>query len=70
MTAREGMFESDTLGDDMDKLQPIITKGVQSDTASFDNALELLSRHRALAAARLDDDDTGGVGRPSADGPG
>ena len=42
MTAREGMFESEALGDDMKKLLPIITKGVQSDTASFDNALELL----------------------------
>ncbi|MXY47372.1 MAG: glutamate synthase large subunit [Chloroflexi bacterium] len=42
MTAREGMFASDALGDDLDKLLPIITKGVQSDTASFDNALELL----------------------------
>ena len=42
MTAREGMFASDALGDDMAKLLPIIGKGVQSDTASFDNALELL----------------------------
>ena len=42
MTAREGMFVSDALGDDMAKLLPIIGKGVQSDTASFDNALELL----------------------------
>ena len=42
MAAREGMFASEALGDDMKKLLPIITKGVQSDTASFDNALELL----------------------------
>ena len=42
MTAREGMFASEALGDDVKKLLPIITKGVQSDTASFDNALELL----------------------------
>ena len=42
MTAREGMFESEALDDDMKKLLPIVTKGVQSDTASFDNALELL----------------------------
>ena len=42
MAAREGMFESDALGDDVKKLLPIITDGVQSDTASFDNALELL----------------------------
>ncbi len=42
MTAREGMFASDALGDDLSKLLPIIGKDVQSDTASFDNALELL----------------------------
>ena len=42
MTAREGMFASEALGDDLEKLLPIITKDVQSDTASFDNALELL----------------------------
>ena len=42
MTAREGMFASDALGEDMQKLLPVVTKGVQSDTASFDNALELL----------------------------
>ncbi len=41
MTARESMFESPELGDDVKKLLPVITPG-QSDTASFDNALELL----------------------------
>ena len=42
MTAREGMFASDALGDDMAKLMPVIGDGAQSDTAGFDNALELL----------------------------
>ncbi|MDP7302744.1 MAG: glutamate synthase subunit alpha, partial [Pirellulaceae bacterium] len=41
MTAREKVFASATLGDDVEKLLPIIGPG-QSDTASLDNALELL----------------------------
>jgi glutamate synthase (NADPH/NADH) large chain len=41
MRAREGMMESDVLGDDLQKLFPLIEEG-QSDTASFDDALELL----------------------------
>ena len=41
MTARQSMFSSELLGDDVRKLLPIITPG-QSDTASLDNALELL----------------------------
>jgi glutamate synthase domain-containing protein 2/glutamate synthase domain-containing protein 1/glutamate synthase domain-containing protein 3 len=41
MAAREGMFSSQTLGSDAEKLLPIITPG-QSDTASLDNAVELL----------------------------
>jgi glutamate synthase domain-containing protein 1 len=39
--AREGATESDVLGDDLAKLFPLIYEG-QSDSASFDNALELL----------------------------
>jgi glutamate synthase domain-containing protein 1 len=42
MAARETMFASPELGDDIKKLLPIIATGGQSDTASFDNALELL----------------------------
>jgi glutamate synthase (NADPH/NADH) large chain len=45
MAARESMFSSPELGADVKKLLPIIPPGgpaVQSDTASFDNALELL----------------------------
>ena len=41
MRAREGAIAVRVLGDDLDKLWPLIYDG-QSDTASFDNALELL----------------------------
>ena len=41
MRAREGMMKSAVLGDDLQKLYPLIYDG-QSDTACFDNALELL----------------------------
>ncbi|MDP6107428.1 MAG: glutamate synthase central domain-containing protein [Candidatus Brocadiia bacterium] len=41
MHARESMFASPDFGDDITKLSPIITPGA-SDTAGFDNALELL----------------------------
>ena len=39
--AREGVMKSAVLGDDLKKLFPLIYEG-QSDTACFDNALELL----------------------------
>jgi len=41
MAARQAMFSSDQFGEDMEKLFPIITPGA-SDTAAFDNTLELL----------------------------
>jgi glutamate synthase (NADPH/NADH) large chain len=41
MRAREKGRSSPLLGDDLEKLWPLIYPG-QSDTASFDNALELL----------------------------
>ena len=41
MRAREGVMKSAVLGDDLGKLFPLIYEG-QSDTACFDNALELL----------------------------
>ncbi|MCW5634508.1 MAG: glutamate synthase subunit alpha, partial [Rubrivivax sp.] len=41
MRAREGVMKSPVLGDDLKKLYPISFEG-QSDTATFDNALELL----------------------------
>ena len=41
MTARQAMFSSPLFGDDMEKLFPVITPNA-SDTACFDNTLELL----------------------------
>jgi glutamate synthase (NADPH/NADH) large chain len=41
MTARHGAMSSKLLGEDLEKLWPLITEG-QSDSACFDNALELL----------------------------
>ena len=42
MNARQEIFESPTLGSDVAKLLPIVASVQQSDTATFDNALELL----------------------------
>ena len=42
MRAREGVMKSPVLGDDLKKLYPISFEG-QSDTATFDNALELMT---------------------------
>ncbi len=42
MRAREGVMKSPVLGDDLNKLYPISFED-QSDTATFDNALELLT---------------------------
>ena len=41
MRAREGLLQSDVLGDDLKKILPVIREG-GSDTATFDNVLELL----------------------------
>ncbi len=41
MAARQGTMKSDILGEDLDKIWPLIVEG-QSDSACFDNALELL----------------------------
>ncbi|WP_397475643.1 glutamate synthase-related protein [Pusillimonas sp.] len=41
LRAREGMMQSAVLGEDLAKLYPIVYEG-QSDTATFDNCLELL----------------------------
>ena len=41
MAARESQFESPLFGNDMSKIAPVMTAGA-SDTACFDNALELL----------------------------
>jgi glutamate synthase domain-containing protein 2/glutamate synthase domain-containing protein 1/glutamate synthase domain-containing protein 3 len=42
MAAREAMFVSPELGGDVEKLKPVIPRNAQSDTATLDNALELL----------------------------
>ncbi len=56
MRAREGVMSSPVLGDDLHKLYPISMDG-QSDTATFDNTLELLvMAGYPLAACRHDDD--------------
>ncbi len=53
MRAREALFASPLFGEDMDKLSPIIREGA-SDTAGFDNALELLvSTGRSLPHALM-----------------
>ena len=43
MRARQGLLDSDLFGDDLKKLLPVIREG-GSDTATFDNVLELLVR--------------------------
>ena len=53
MRARESLFSSPLFGDDIAKLSPIIREG-SSDTAGFDNALELLiSTGRSLPHAMM-----------------
>ena len=53
MTARESMFSSPLLGEDVKKILPVITPG-QSDTATLDNALEvLLASGRSLPHAMM-----------------
>ncbi len=53
MTAREENFVSDVLGGDVGKLLPIVTPG-QSDTATLDNAIEvLLASGRSLDHAMM-----------------
>jgi glutamate synthase (NADPH) large chain len=42
MWARRGSLSSELFGDDMEKMWPLIPRDGQSDTASIDNALELL----------------------------
>lgn len=42
LRAREGVMKSAVLGDDLKKLYPVVYEG-QSDTATFDNCIELLT---------------------------
>ena len=70
MAARETMFASPDLGDDVKKLLPIIAASGQSDTATLRQRARAAAGHRPLAAARDADADPGGLGRPHPDGPG
>ena len=54
---------SELFGDDLAKVLPVVRPG-GSDSATFDNVLELLDARRALAAARGDDDDPRGLPEP------
>ena len=65
MARRENMV-SEVLGDDLDKLWPLIGDG-QSDSATFDNALELLVAGGYPARPRDDAHDPGGLGQQPAD---
>ncbi len=59
--ARKSLLSSGKFGGRIDRLFPIIVPG-KSDSAQFDNMLELLAPGRAHPAPRHDDDDPGGVG--------
>ena len=63
MRAREALLASDLFPGDLDRIFPICTPDA-SDTATFDEVLELLAPRRPLAAARGAHDDPGGVGEP------
>ena len=63
MRARESQLASELFGDDLQKVLPVIRPG-GSDSATFDNVLELLVLAGPLVAARDDDDDPGGVRGP------
>ena len=67
MRAREALLASDLIPGDLDRLYPICTPGA-SDSASFDEVLELLHLGGRIAAARGADDDPRGVGEPRRDG--
>ena len=63
MRARESQLASELFGDDLPKILPIVRPG-GSDSATFDNVLELLTLAGRSAAARGDDDDPGGLRGP------
>ena len=63
MRARESQLASHLFGDDIAKVLPVVRPG-GSDTAVFDNVLELLVLAGRVASARADDDGAGGVRRP------
>ena len=63
MRARESQLASELFGDDLPKILPIVRPG-GSDSATFDNVLELLTLGRPQRPARGDDDDPGGLRGP------
>ena len=63
MRARESQLASELFGDDLAKVLPVVRPG-GSDSATFDNVLELLTLGGPLAAARADDDDPRGLRGP------
>ena len=60
MRARESQLASELFGDDLKKVLPVVRSG-GSDSATFDNVLELLVLGRALDRPRDDDDDPRGL---------
>ena len=48
MRAREGVMQSDIFGDELESLYPIVEDG-GSDSAAFDNVLELLTVNGVLS---------------------
>ena len=68
MHARESMFASKLFGDDLGKCVPVID-AEGSDSAKFDNVLELLYLAGAIVAARGDDDGSRTVVEPRVDEP-
>ena len=63
MHAREALFESELFGEDMKKILPIVNPN-GSDSAMFDNTLELLVLAGRSLRARDDDDDPGALVGP------
>ena len=61
MRARESQLASELFGDDLEKVLPVVRPG-GSDSATFDNVLELLVLAGRTPPARGDDDGAGGVG--------
>ena len=63
MRARESQLASELFGDDLQKVLPVVRPG-GSDSATFDNVLELLVLAGRSLPARGDDDGPGGVRGP------
>ena len=64
MRARESQLASELFGEDLQKVIPVVRQG-GSDSAMFDNVLELLVLERPPDPARGDDDGPRGLPRPA-----